>query len=1294
MPIVNPYAKTKAPPSTAVAHHGSQTTQPQQSSSPPSGSSVVVTVTPSSGKAPPPAAARRKKMSFKAQLKQQLQDLKRKKKLEAERKLMEERLKEREAERRRIEIEQTRIREENERKRQEERKRKEEERQAEAEKRRKREEEKAMARKAAEEQRLLKEQNQLQIARQEFQNRQHLMVLHHHQLLQQQQQQQQHFMQYGFGPSNMYPTSVPSYSNFTPATQSPNPVSYPYGPPSSIPAMPLGSNMPIETQALSLSSQPMPIHQPQSDGQVAASPGNLPLHHPFPHHPLAFLHPPVVTPCQVNSSFSGAGMVNRWRMTTVPQVRRPPPPKILSANPLQPPSPFSDEYEILPYTIIIVKESGNDASFGVSVELKTRSVLVDRDVWESLMTTQSSKVPDTTLSLNSTVACPPAAMPPMAVVDSVPDTKNGPSSNEAQLCIANLDNTDSLAPRILQEAETQPPISGESVPESTVVQNDDGTQLCCGEHGEKQISQIVQPEVPLSLQDIEPVPDAKVGPDSNETPLCFENIDDADTLAPRIFQETETQPPISGESGPESTNVQNGDEKQLCLGEHGDQRTSSTQISEQEVPLQLHNVEPVAEPQAGPNGDETLPCSREGDDALEKNDIIETVTAPSQNDVDPAVPLGVVSDPAETSNDKMAKRKRRKRAFFHVMSVMDASKQNAKTQETDAEKMLQPGDLILEIKGVKTCGLPFFRACQLFASCNEPTCKAEADVKNEDDTKLIECTLLVARRKPPPTLKPATSTQPSPSIEQPVPVDAKVHVKTAPVSAPAGDFSTDELRGLAFLVVSVSGHPGRLLGYEPPTEVWKQCLMASSALVARDLSSIQRKLLDLQSSLDSNAAAAFEKFWKKEWESQHIDALKQKFMNLSQISRIRALPRQPRGCRCGKSDHAYVNSSKCLLYHGLRKLSGKTELDLVPRKATLDTSLRDLSAMETAFKDRFVKMKEDQDNEIAEAKFVDEMEKLQAQKLGRAVFAPSFTTMVLCAVASIGHKFKEPLEPVLEALDVNEDPVDPIDDCVDQDIDDLPLLALGKRPASDELGPLTKKTRNETDSASLGFHPTFLAQLLTFIGHTWGHVYREPTHNDFGWRWEVHHGQTSETHHKRENSKNPRTPGSLTFENVEFAVASTAFAKTDNKTQNQVPESPTAEDLIRLAYLVSPQKTGLLDELKALLEVSIIERTSENGAAILAEDWFSRVDPLILDDMDAKWSYGADPDNKYLIHPKVKRDLANYWIRGHDDDAWVLQEDLSEIIFLDDEWDEWRRSFEAEKAIFADNEDGIGKFGI
>jgi hypothetical protein len=181
-----------------------------------------------------------------------------------------------------------------------------------------------------------------------------------------------------------------------------------------------------------------------------------------------------------------------------------------------------------------------------------------------------------------------------------------------------------------------------------------------------------------------------------------------------------------------------------------------------------------------------------------------------------------------------------------------------------------------------------------------------------------------------------------------------------------------------------------------------------------------------------------------------------------------------------------------------------------------------------------VKLKEEQDNEAAEAKFVDEMEKLQIRNDTRAVFAPNFTMMVLCAVAAIGPKFDESLGQVQDC-----DTPDSCDDDIDdQDNDDIPLLFLGKRPpASDADGsPETKKMKPQTeDRGSLGFHPAFLAELLMYIGHTWGHVYREPSHADYTWRWEVHHGQTSTASAKHEKSKNPRMPGSWTLENIEFA---------------------------------------------------------------------------------------------------------------------------------------------------------------
>lgn len=1123
MPIINPYAKKKAPPST--------TSQMSQHTSPPKPPSRSV-VTPSS-KARSPPAVKRKKVSFKAQLKQQLQDLKRKKKLEAERKLMEERLKERKAERRRIELEQTRIRLDNEKRREEDRKRKEAERQVEAEKRRKRDEERAMARKAAEEQQqqLAKEKLRQQIELQnEFQDRQRLLLF-----------QQGQMLHYGFIPNNFHSPSVPSYSTGIPTTPSLFPVPYANVQPPST-----ASTVPIAALELSMSTPPVPMGQPQSNVQAATA--SLPLQNALFHNPMPVPQVSAVSPYLVNSFAGGGNANNRWRMSNVPQVRRPPQPKILSENPLHASSPFSDEYEILPYAIIIVKESGKDSSFGVSVELKTQSVLLDRDVLESLMKKRNNEVANAGIPSSETTTKVKQEVQESEVNVVVLNT------NEQRLSIANAGEAGTLDPLILQPAKPQSVTLVESFPElerpaepqpAAIVESISKSK----ESAETQPATLVE-SFPESVEPAEPQPSTldesfpkSVEPARPQPASLVESF-------PESEEPAEPQPATLVESFPKSTVAPSGDEK------HGVEGTSTPLISQQEVTLRMASVGPVAEKAMGPSIDETQGYGNTRHSSQE-NVQVEEVTTQSDSGLDPAPSQADFSVHTETADGKAVKRKRRKRAFFHAMSVMDASKQNAKTPDTDKEKKLRQGDLILEINGVRTCGLPFFTACQLFASCNvSGTCKTEAGAENEDAAKLIECSLLLARRKPP-LPKPPTPVQTTSSIEQRVsaPVASNTKSSADAVSDVARDFSSDEMKALASLVAGVSGHPGRLLGYGPSEQVWRQSVTSSSALAARDLSSIQRKLHDMQSSLDAVAASAYDAFWKKEWESQHVDLtmparLENKYMTLSQLSSIRALPRLPRGCRCGGFDHSYVNSPKCILYHALRKWSGKTPPDFAQKKIALDTSFRDLSAMETAFKDRFVKMKEDQENEIAEAKFVDEMEKLQTQKQKRAVFAPNFTTMVLCAVASIGYTFKQPVEPSLQPTDVNEASADSVDG--DKDVDDLPLLALGKRPASDEVaGSPSKKIRNGTEPLSLGYHPAFLAQLLIFLSRTWGHIYREPTHDEFSWRWEIHHGQTSETHLKRDTCKNPRTPGSLTFENVEFGVASTSFGNAERHANGQ-----------------------------------------------------------------------------------------------------------------------------------------------
>lgn len=160
------------------------------------------------------------------------------------------------------------------------------------------------------------------------------------------------------------------------------------------------------------------------------------------------------------------------------------------------------------------------------------------------------------------------------------------------------------------------------------------------------------------------------------------------------------------------------------------------------------------------------------------------------------------------------------------------------------------------------------------------------------------------------------------------------------------------------------------------------------------------------------------------------------------------------------------------------------------------------------------------------------------------------------------------------------------------------------------------------------------------------------------------------------SSRNPRIPGSLSFEQLEFV--------------NITPGDPKAEDLVRLAYLVSPERTGLLDEMMALVETGLLERTMDGGA-VLPKDWFMKVDPLILENMEAHWSVEADPNSKYLVHPKVRNGMTN-WERV--DGGWALKEEPSDVIFYDEEWEEWRKTFLDREERRVNQEDGIGNFGI
>jgi len=127
-----------------------------------------------------------------------------------------------------------------------------------------------------------------------------------------------------------------------------------------------------------------------------------------------------------------------------------------------------------------------------------------------------------------------------------------------------------------------------------------------------------------------------------------------------------------------------------------------------------------------------------------------------------------------------------------------------------------------------------------------------------------------------------------------------------------------------------------------------------------------------------------------------------------------------------------------------------------------------------------------------------------------------------------------------------------------------------------------------------------------------------------------------------------------------------------------------------LAHLLSPERTGVYDELFALKRLGIINIKS--GIPRICKDWYGRVDLILLNEMQACWAPSVDNQGKYMVHNKIRSKLSKKWTM--EDQGWALKEDPEDIIFDFDEWEEWRESFEAKQDEEAKTVHGIGRFGL
>jgi hypothetical protein len=151
------------------------------------------------------------------------------------------------------------------------------------------------------------------------------------------------------------------------------------------------------------------------------------------------------------------------------------------------------------------------------------------------------------------------------------------------------------------------------------------------------------------------------------------------------------------------------------------------------------------------------------------------------------------------------------------------------------------------------------------------------------------------------------------------------------------------------------------------------------------------------------------------------------------------------------------------------------------------------------------------------------------------------------------------------------------------------------------------------------------------------------------------------------------------------------FALDDSVVSNveaQVPTPKSAEALKVLLLALSPSRSGVCDELLALIRMGVLRL--ENGIPTLARKWWTDVDVLMLDDMFENWGLDADPSGKYAIVDSIRKPLGKHWKKT--EEGWVL--DGYDVVYEDSEFDAWRLAFEDKQQSQSDNIDGVGRFGI
>ena len=428
--------------------------------------------------------------------------------------------------------------------------------------------------------------------------------------------------------------------------------------------------------------------------------------------------------------------------------------------------------------------------------------------------------------------------------------------------------------------------------------------------------------------------------------------------------------------------------------------------------------------------------------------------------------------------------------------------------------LLQPGDIILKVGGVDLAGMTFAEACRVF---NEKSVEVKITKENGETVTEIQVELVVARvkklttkamLKQPPVKPEATKIAPSLVVSSAAPRPLLQPGMLA-VAKSSAHFSFPELAVLADCVIqAIHDQPrNRLLGQrlsrsllEKNTDIFrkvdglKECILKprSSDMI---LDQWNQLCLGIRANLADRARAAWtEKLLLEDGKGEGTTSngvSSPLFSSDAERTALRQLPRPAKGCRCQRRDHEYVHDVRCTLYRDICRLVPEDELKVLqynPESSgskSKSSADKDLKTVEAAYKDRMVKMLNAAELEAAEARFVAKMEQIQIQDMHRAVFAPNLATMVLSAIMELQKEFPSDKVKSSTAL-------------LDEDLDDESLTLSGKRKQSRGVSYSPKKKKAKTNGVEhLSFK--YLARMVQLIGNTWGHVYREPSDEDYAW---------------------------------------------------------------------------------------------------------------------------------------------------------------------------------------------------